>query len=65
MKYEKKEIIIYFLLMSLINIGIVKADSIKFEVTDISLVDSSGTILVEEPVKQNNVVSTNIIFNEN
>ena len=65
MKKGKKIIVLLItMIFSIINIGVVKADTKNIEVTNITVKDKSGTITVIDPVLSSNEITSNITFNK-
>ena len=59
-----KQLITLFLFLFLINIGIVKAESVKINITEAKVLEKSSTITVVDPVISNNEITSTVTFNE-
>jgi len=65
MKKGKKIIVLLIaMILSIINIRVVKADTKNIEVTNIEVKEKSGTISVVDPVLESNEITSNITFNK-
>ena len=60
----KKKFYFLFLLIFLFSITSVKAEVKNIVVTDVSVIDKSGTIIVVDPVFSSNEITSNITFNQ-
>ena len=63
-KVKKKIIYALLLVVTFLSVTTVNAAGKKIEVSDFSVKDKSGTITVEDPVITDNLVTSNITFNE-
>ena len=65
MKKGKKIIVLLIaMIISIINIGVVKADTKNIEVTNVTVKDKSGTITVADPVITYDEITSNVTFNK-
>ena len=60
----KKKILLLLLLITLFTITNVKAATKNIEITNVSVIDKSGTITVVDPVFSSNEITSNITFNQ-
>lgn len=63
-KVKKKIIYALLLVVTFLSVTTVNAAGKNIEVSDFSVKDKSGTITVEDPVITDNLVTSNITFNE-
>ena len=63
-KSRKIIVLLITIIFSMINMGVVKADTKNIEVDSISVKEKSGTITVVDPVLSSNEITSNITFNK-